>query len=197
MYGNQEEKKKDWLTCPHVTGMILLIWFGVTGVLTYIVPCARYYASEDPPVGERTKVHGKFDALHWLTTLGPLIAGVGACLAGTRVNNRVICFLCSFGGLLWLTCYIAYVILFFLSSEWKRTYDMISFDDFQKLNQKWMEAPAEIWIYGTAILHSSKSRPGECETAGHAVVKTENSQDFSAPLKRGYQRQSHSSEDNH
>ena len=185
MYGNQkEEEKEDWFTCPHITGMILIIWFGVIGGLTYIVPCARYHASGDPPIGEKMKVNDKFDALHWLTTLGPIMAGVGACFDGSpRLHKRWVWTLCTIGGVLWLSCYMGYVIVFFLSSEWKQTYEVISFDEWQKLNDQWINAPAEVWVYGTAIRHSSKGMPGDCETSTPVVVKTGGTEDFSEPLK--------------
>ena len=184
MYNSdQKEEEKEWLTCPRFVGMVLLIWFGVVGGLTYIVPCARYYASDDPLIGEKTKVSGKFDALHWLTMLGPIIVGVGACLASTRVDKAMIWYICGFGGLLWITCYISYVILFFISSEWKQTYEVISFDDWQRLNEQWINSSAEIWIYGTAIRHGRKSMPADCETNTPFVVISDKSEDSSEPLQ--------------
>ena len=186
MQDNEEKKEEnEWLTFPHVVGMIFLIWFGIVGSLTYIVPCARYHSSDDPLFGEKTKVNAKFDALHWLTALGPIIVGVVSCFSN-HIYWTITCFICCFGGLLWVTCYISYVVLFFTSTEWKQTYEVISFDDFQKLNQRWINSPAEFWVYGTARRSSRKGGGTRCETENPFVIRPGESKDFSEllPLTR-------------
>ena len=184
--------EEECFTVNMLVGTIWLSWFTIVGVLTFAIPCGMYHSAPDPPVGERVPPSARFDALHWMTTIAAIIIGIGCFVIpdtymeeNEQYHKRVrLCmFLIIGGSLLWIVTYCCYVILFFLSQDFKRSYETISYDEFVKLKASWLSATPEVWVYGKGVLHHRKSMPGDCIMDNPAILPAQDGEDFSEPLE--------------
>ena len=157
-------------------GIGILVWFPVVFILTFAVPAGRYYTSK-PEFGEKKTPDAKMIAFHWMTMIGGILVGV-SCVATLSWHHQ--CYALMGSGIFWLLWYLLYIGYFYVSEEYRTTWEVISLDGFNDMDRQAREKGPQVELYGTGTQYSKKSH-SPCETEP-TILKVATFESHTEPL---------------